>query len=134
MLKTINYPVQLYLKWKYPLGALTLLLCLMGCEPTQDQEKEKLREGLEIGHERLYEDEKGYAHYAFFVKNNNEKTIKSAKLSLFLLGSSAGMFPNEVRFENLAAGDSIYLSINLFTDFTYKQGYHFSSKVEEIIY
>jgi hypothetical protein len=106
----------------------------MGCEPALDKEKEKLKKGLEIGHKSLYEDENGYAHYAFFVKNNNKQTIKAAKLRLLILGYKEGMHPNEARFENLAPGDSVQLSVNLFTDYDQKQDYHFSSEVEELAY
>ena len=129
MLKNINCA-----KLIYPAGIIAILFCLLSCEFNQDQEKEKLKEGLEIKHTRLYGDEKGFAHYAFYVKNNNEKPIKFAKLSLFILGTRTGMFPNEVRFENLSAGDSICLSVNLLNDYSYKQDYHFSSKVEEITF
>ncbi len=125
MIKTINSK-----KWKYLIRTVTVLLCLMGCKPTQDQEKKQ----LEIVYDSLYQDERGYAQYAFFLKNNNDKMIKSAKLSLFLLGSKSGMIPKEVRLKNLAAGDSIYLSINLLTDYSIEQGYHLSSKVDEIVY
>jgi hypothetical protein len=126
MLKTIHY---LYRIW-----AFIVLFSMIGCEPVRDQEKERLKEGLEIAHNSLYEDENGYAHYAFFVKNNNDQTIKSAKLSLLLLGFKGGMHPNEAYFENLAPGDSVQLSVNLFADYDLKQDYHFSSEVEEISY
>lgn len=126
MLKTIKYA--------YWIWAITIFICLVGCKPALDKEKEKLKEGLEIGHNSLYEDENGYTHYAFFVKNNNQQMIKSAKLSLLILGYKGGMHPNEARLENLAPGDSVQLSVNLFTDYEQKQDYHFSSEVEEIAY
>ncbi len=107
---------------------------LLGCEPNQDKEKVKLKEGLEVGHKSLYGDEKGFAHYVFFVKNNNQTTIKSARLSLFVLGWKSGMHPNEVSFENLVPGDSVKLSINLLADYSEKQEYSLSYKVKEITY
>jgi len=125
MIETINIK-----KWKYLISTVSVLLCLVGCKPAQDLEMEQLA----IVYDSIYQDERGFANYAFYVKNNHEKMIKSAKLSLFLLGSKSGMIPNEVRLENLAAGDSIYLSINLFTDYSIEQGYHVSSKVDDIVY
>jgi hypothetical protein len=126
MPKMINHP--------YGIWAFMMLASLMSCEPIQDQERAKLKEGLEVAHKSLFEDENGYAHYAFFVKNNNDQTIKSAKISLLLLGFKNGMHPNEAYIENLAPGDSVQLSVNLFVDYDQKQDYHFSSEVEEIAY
>ncbi len=117
-----------------PVLTILFMLSLSGCEFTQDREKEKLGEGLEISQKSLYEDEKGYAHYAFFVKNNNPQTIKSATLRLLILGFKDGMHPNEARLENLAPGDSVQLSVNLFADYDQAQDYHFSSTVAEITF
>ena len=134
MCNNANHTDSLYRKWINSIGIATFFLSLLGCEPNQDQEKVKLKEGLEVGHKSLYGDEKGYAHYAFFVKNNNQTTIKSARLSLFVLGSKSGMHPNEVIFENLFPGDSVKLSINLLADYSDKQGYSLSYKVKDITY
>lgn len=122
------------MNWIYSTGIACFFLLILGCAPNQDQEEEKLKEGLEIGNKSLYGDEKGFAHYAFFVKNNNQTTIKSAKLSLFVLGWKEGMHSNEVSFENLVPGDSVKLSTNLLTDYSDKQGYSLSYKVKDITY
>lgn len=135
MTKTIDYVTIVCLKSIFRLSFYPLFLFGLGsCADIGNPEKEKLKAGLEIKKKGLYEDDKGFAHYAFFVKNNNEKTIKSAKLRLFILGYESGMFPNEVEFQNLPAGDSVYLSVNLFADYSDTQGYHFFSEVEELDY
>ncbi|GHB64812.1 hypothetical protein GCM10007390_18530 [Persicitalea jodogahamensis] len=118
----------------YSIGMGAFFLFLLGCTPNQDQEKEQLKEGLEIGHESLYGDEKGFTHYAFFVKNTNQTTIKSATLGLFLAGSKSGMNSNEVSFENLFPGDSVKLSVNLYSEYPDQQGYSCTFKVKDITY
>ena len=134
MYNNANQTENLNKKRIYSIGIATFLFFILGCAPNQDQEKEELKEGLEVGHKSIYGDEKGFAHYTFFIKNNNQTTIKSAKLSLFLVGYESGMHPNEVSFENLVPGDSVKLSINLLADYSDKLGYSLSYKVEDITY
>ena len=112
---------------------IAVVLYTISLIPKEPAELRKLKGALNVSQQDTYEDENGHMICAYMVKNESPQMIKSATLKLFALGSVSGMYNNVARFENLAAGDSVQLTLKL-SYYDREQGYYLSPKVEEITF